>query len=59
MRCDLLSWEQVCTEWQTAMTMISICTHALQMLVEMVDLLAEEAEEPSAACIWASVKDFI
>jgi len=39
--------------------MISICTHALQMLVEMVDLLAEEAEEPSAACIWASVKDFI
>jgi len=43
-----VSCVQVCTEWQTALTMISIYTHALQMFVNMVDSLAEEAGEPSA-----------
>lgn len=47
---------QVCNEWQAAMAMISIFPHTLQKIFTMLDLLAEEAGEPSAAYIWASVK---
>ncbi len=47
---------QVCNEWQAAMAMISIFPHAPQKIFTMTDLLAEEAGEPSAAYIQASVK---
>jgi len=48
---------QVCNEWQSAMAIISIFPHAPQKIFTMIDLLAEEAGEPSAAYIRASVKD--
>lgn len=39
------------------MAMISISPHAPEKIFTMIDLLAEEAGEPSAAYVWASVKD--
>jgi len=49
---------QVCTPWQAAMAIIRSFPYPSQVLFKMVDGLAEEFGEPSAASIQDSVRDY-